>query len=450
MKRILTPVFLTLFALLIVSCDDEPLDEALQDANGDAGSGEVTPGGNFTATIDGNSFVADGAIAITLYNGEIVQTSISGSNISGNSISLQISDEGVGSYTLSDPIDSDNPGDGFAMYAQLSTESFPYVTNINSTGTLEITEWDTQNLMVSGTFSFEAEREVENEDGSVTVETVNITDGEFSNVPLQMQGGEDPTDPETPDANFEVELDGDLYTGDIQAVNNEDGLQIATENGNNLFALQVFNPEVGSFDLGSEDEAVVYYTTDSEDENAPLYISTSGSITITSINFSNNTVSGTFTGTLQDSFTDQEIVMTNGVFENITFQSIAGSDSASALINGEDFEANTFAEGSIVGSDQVSLNFVSDLDNRIVLNIPLDPEVGTYSISENPPYSASYTADVDTDAEVTYDAQVGSGEIVITSFENDTVMGTFSFTGLADDDSGDTVTVTQGEFTYEF
>ncbi|HIB37440.1 DUF6252 family protein [Mesonia sp.] len=451
MKKILYPIFLALFTLMAVSCDNEPLEGDFADPNaGGSGGGSGTPGGNFTATIDGNSFVADGALAITQSTGNGVQTGITGVNLSGNSIAIQLLDEGVGSYVLSNLVDFDNPGDGTAMYAQLGTEGPPYTTNMNSTGTLEITEWDTQNMVISGTFSFQAEREIDNEDGSVTVETVEVTEGEFSNVPLQLEGGEEPTDPEPedPDALFEVELDGDLYTGTTQANINEDGFAVAATSGDQVFTLQVFDPVVGSFDLGAEDEAFILYDIDESNDESELYYSIEGTITISSIDYNNNLISGTFSGTLTEFISETQIQMTNGVFENISFSTEGPVDNASALVDGEEFVANTFAEGSLVGGDEVSLNFISDLDNSIVLNIPQNPEVGTYSISENPPYSASYIADLDTANEVVYDAQADSGEITITSFENNTVVGTFSFVGEAD--NGDTITITEGEFSYQF
>ena len=237
--------------------------------------------------------------------------------------------------------------------------------------------------------------------------------------------------------------------GNVLEINNEDGLQIGAKNGTILVSLQIFDPAIGDFDLGNEDEAIVYYTLDAEDEDAPLYISNSGTVTITSIDFSTNTVSGSFVGTVSDVFGDQsEVVMTNGVFENISFESVAGVDSATALVDGEQFQANTFAEASVEGSSEVTLNFVSDLDDRITITIPQQPEVGVYPISETPPYSASFTAFVDDPTEVNYEAQADSGEIEIISFENDIVTGTFSFTGVAD--NGDTITITEGEFTYEF
>ena len=457
MKKILYPVFFTLFALIASSCDNEPLEGEFGDLDG--GNGGGSNGGSFVATIDGNSFVADGAIAMTLNSGDMVQTTISGTNLSGNSISIQILSSGTGTYELSNPVDFDNPGDGTGMYAQLSSQSFPFVTTMNSTGTVEITEYDTDNLVVSGTFSFEAEREVENEDGSTDVETVSITEGEFTNIQLQIQGdgnggegsgGEGEGEGSGEDAIFQVELDEELFEGEeIQAVNNEDGLQIGAKNGTILVSLQIFDPAIGDFDLGNEDEAIVYYTLDAEDEDAPLYISNSGTITISSIDFSTNTVSGSFVGTVSDVFGDQsEVVMTNGVFENISFESVAGVDSATALVDGEQFQANTFAEASVEGSSEVTLNFVSDLDDRITITIPQQPEVGVYPISETPPYSASFTAFVDDPTEVNYEAQADSGEIEIISFENGIVTGTFSFTGVAD--NGDTITITEGEFTYEF
>ena len=56
MKKILYPIFLALFTLMAVSCDNEPLEGEFGDPNGPGGG---SSGGSFVATVDGISFVAD-------------------------------------------------------------------------------------------------------------------------------------------------------------------------------------------------------------------------------------------------------------------------------------------------------------------------------------------------------------------------------------------------------
>lgn len=185
MRKILHPVFLALFALIAISCDNEPLEGDFVDSSG--GSDTSTTSGSFEAIVDGNSFVAVGAIAITLYNEDMVQTSINGANLSGNSIGIQFSAADTGTYVISQPEDFDNPGDGYALYGELATQSMPYVTTVDAPGTLEITKYDTDNLLISGTFSFQAEREIENEDGTTSVELISITEGKFTDIELQIQ-----------------------------------------------------------------------------------------------------------------------------------------------------------------------------------------------------------------------------------------------------------------------
>jgi len=175
------PLILLLAIVSFVSCDNEPLEgefEATIPSNPNNDSNYT-----FKAVIDGEEFIADGALAITLINGELVQTSISGTSIDGTSISVAYIDNTTGTFELSDP----SEGDGYAMYSILNGQEAPYSTMpSNSTGSLEVKDYDEDGLLVSGTFSFQAEREVELEDGSTEIEIVSITEGEFEDVPLTI------------------------------------------------------------------------------------------------------------------------------------------------------------------------------------------------------------------------------------------------------------------------
>jgi hypothetical protein len=301
--------------------------------------------------------------------------------------------------------------------------------------------------VASGTFSYTVTHTIDDESGEEITETLTLTSGEFTNIPLTSD--ESPSDPTNPDAIFEVELDGELYTGDVQANLNDDGLAIVVTSGVEVFAILIYDPVVGSFDLGAEDEALLLYDLDEADDTSEAYSAISGTINITSINYNTNLVTGNFEGVIAEVISEETIEMTNGIFQNISFQTEAPTDNASALINGEEFVANTFGEGSLVGGDDITLNFLSDLDERITLTIPMDPIVGVFEISDNPPYSASYKVNAEDDDLPSFNAEAGSGNIEILSFDNGVVIGTFNFTGLADDGSGDTVEVTNGEFSYD-
>ncbi len=442
MKKILYPIFLALFTIMAFSCDNEPLEGEFGDPNG-SGSG----GGSFVATIDGNSFVADAPFAVGGQSNGISQLAINGINLSGNSIVIHIFSTGTGTYELSE-VEDFNDHNGYGTYIQPSSQSFPYRTNTNSTGTLQITDYDTENLVVSGTFAFQAEREVENEDGSIDIETVSITEGEFTDVPLQIDGdgtgvGEDPL--------FEVELDGELFEGSeiTDAVLNEDGLLISATQGNKLVGFQIYDPAVGVYDINADaEEGLVQYDADITDDESTVYISASGTLEITELDMANRIVSGTFSGTLQDLFMEEvDIEMTNGVFENISFSTDGPTNTGSAIIDGEDFNANVFPVVFVNGQIQVSLD--NDLNEDIVIYFPEDIATGTYSVGDGSlveDYSAAYNVE-EGGTTTEYHSVPDSGEIVVESFQNDIVSGTFSFT--VENDNGDTITITDGEFTVD-
>jgi len=429
MKKILYPIFFTLVALLSTSCDNEPLEGDFGDPNAD-----TTPNSNFQASIDGALFTAEASQAVS----QAGMTVVTGSTSNGQTINITFSGSETGTFSLGDAPDT-------GIYIAPGSTN-PFSTTVDATGQVTISDYNVTDGLISGTFTFSAERTVTGENGEDETQNAQITEGIFNNVVLESD--ENPDGPDVPDALFEVELDGELYTGDILANLNDDGLGVNVTSGVEVFAFIIYDPVVGSFDLGPDDEALLVYDVDNTDDESSAYSAVSGTINITSIDYNNNLVTGNFEGTIEDVLTGDTIEMTNGIFENISFQAEAPIDNASALVDGEEFVANTFADGFVVGDDDITLNFLSDLDERILITIPLEPTVGVFSISEIAPYTASYKVNAEDDTLPSFEAVAGSGEIEILSFENGVVSGTFNFNGLADDGSGDTVEITNGVFTY--
>ena len=427
MKKILYPIFLALFTLMAVSCDNEPLEGEFGDPNGPGGG---SSGGSFVATVDGSSFVADQAQAASAFE----TTTIMGARATGESISFVFSGTGTGTFDLG--------ATNLATYVAAGSTN-PYGS---TEGSITISEFT--NTSISGTFSFTAERVVTGEDGTEETQTVQITEGSFTNIPNNSGDGGGGSGE---DAIFEVELDGDLFESEqiVDAVLNEDGLLISATQGNKQVGFQIFAPSVGTFDINAETgEAIVLYDSDITDVESTAYASSSGTLEITELDMANGIVSGTFSGVLQDLFMQEaDIQMTNGNFENISFSTDGPTNIGSAVIEGDSFDANIFPVVFVNGQIQVSLD--NDLDEEIVLYFPESISTGTYSVTDGSlveDYSAAYNLG-NGGSTTTYHSVPDSGEIIVDSFQNDVVSGTFSFT--VENSNGDTISITQGEFTVD-
>ena len=261
---------------------------------------------------------------------------------------------------------------------------------------------------------------------------------------------EDPTDPEDPTeaAVFEVKKDGVLFVGEeVEASLNEDGLQIGAQSGFEVYALQIFAPEVGTFDFSTDTNGMFIYTPDVTSD-ALAYIMTTGTITITQINTTDNTVSGSFSGTLSEMFGEAEdIVLTEGIFVDVPFQAEAPQDSATATIGAESFNANTFA--TVSTGDVFVLSFMNNLQQAINLYLPQEIVVGEFEVTtQTEIYSAAFSY-FDGEQTQTYYSIPGSGSINITSVQNGIVTGTFSFEAALSTDPEQTMTISNGQFSMD-
>ncbi|WP_294818662.1 DUF6252 family protein [uncultured Flavobacterium sp.] len=261
----------------------------------------------------------------------------------------------------------------------------------------------------------------------------------------------EPTQPTGP-AIFKVDFSGSTYTADeAQAVVTANSIMISGIKANgSVFALSVPGSTTGTYD-GADGVLMTYKPTVTSafmymNADPALEIETpTGSITITSINTAAQTISGTFnfTGYWSDEAANQpNIAFTNGSFQNIPYTGNVGPQPTSLFkvsIDGTQFTADealaTMGEGltNIVGLRGANNEYVA-----IVINAT---ESGTYTEEAIMSYAASE------DAEDVYSNLLteGNGTVTITiNTANNTISGSFSFTGV--NDAGEEKVFTNGTF----
>lgn len=415
----------------MVACDDEPLE-------GEFGETPDIGPSSFEVMIDSTQFTGS-QNSVTTSDGV---TAIKGANESGNSVNILISGAGLGTYQIGSTTEST------ALYFEAdNNEPYSYIDK-DTLGRVEITKYDAVAGVASGNFDFAAVKTYTDTSGTQITDTLEFNEGHFDNISLTTDAVNPPDEGPSPStSNFEVALDGELFTGQTtEAALNEEGLSIASNSGAQNMGLQVYNPEQGgTYDLNSEaTQALVLYDPDTGSEEI-AYASSAGSLTITSIDSTNQTVSGTFNGTLTEASGAQaDIEMTDGVFENIPYSGDSSQDEGSALVDGEAFEANVFP--TVTSGNQLTIVLDNDLDKKINLNLPVNNlEESTHTITASPDaYSADYIAEDNNGETVFFSSVADSGSIVISSLTSDRISGTFSFEG--ENDQGTTVDVTEGSF----
>ncbi len=180
-KQKLASSIVLLFSLfLMVSCTNEPVDPAvatqLAAANATANSGTTTTGGSlFKADFSGSTWNADSYQATMSSN----QIQINGIKTNGEGFVFTVNSSSVGTYPANVNILSYNPAGSLYGYSS---------NNVNNptedTGSITISNIDTVNKTISGTFNFK---------GYWTNNSVNnilpivFQNGVFQNVPYTNQ-----------------------------------------------------------------------------------------------------------------------------------------------------------------------------------------------------------------------------------------------------------------------
>lgn len=268
--------------------------------------------------------------------------------------------------------------------------------------------------------------------------------------PLLIGNEEEPTGP----AIFKVDFSGATYTADeAQAVVTGSSIMISGIKANgSTFAIMVPGTTTGTYDGGGVQFPMMSYkpTLTSPfmytNVDPSLEIEDpSGSVTITSINTTAKTISGTFnfTGYWGDETANQpNIAFTNGTFQNIPYTGNIGPQPTSLFkvaIDGTQFTADnalaTMGEGltNIAGFRGANNEYVAIVINATTSGTYTDEAIMSYAISEESEdvYSNLFTE--------------GNGTVTIQiNTTNHTISGTFSFTGV--NEAGQQKVFTNGTF----
>lgn len=281
--------------------------------------------------------------------------------------------------------------------------------------------------------------------------------------PAVVIGGENPgTNPNTP-AVFKADFNGQTYTtSTVIAELTDEGITIvATKPSGEMFAFVVNSTATGTYPANQN---LLSYTPANSEygywsiDVAGGVITDTGSITITSINTVNHTISGTFnfTGYWTDTADENApapINFTNGVFTNIAYQGSipnpnpGDEDTFFAKVDGAEFVENVIDVAQVSSEgfpDRISIVASKTSGERIGLLIDQDLEEGTYEIT------GPLTEDFVSATYINNGLQSAqSGSVTITSKTATRITGTFQFfaENFAETESSE---ITEGTFDVEY
>ncbi|RZJ66618.1 MAG: hypothetical protein EOO50_08820 [Flavobacterium sp.] len=295
-NKLLIGLFAFFTVLNFTACDVEPLDPNIivpepEDPNNpnpnDPGSFKVDFDGNTYTALTTQVFVSESSILLTALRAN------------GDSFGFIIDATQIGAYPANENLLAFNPSGSQYGYWSINPED-----DTANTGTITITEINTANHTISGTFNFTGYWSNTDE----TVAPKQFTNGIFTNLPYV-------TDSPTGDT-FTATVDGTAFTaGDIltaeTSVGGMDFISVAGQSGETAITVSVKSDiDTGSYPItGSPNTDMVQVVFTNPDGNGGL--ATTGTVIITEITA--DRVKGTFTATVVDG--TQTFQITNGTFD---------------------------------------------------------------------------------------------------------------------------------------
>lgn len=267
MKKIkfLSALIVLFSTFTFTSCDNEPIDSAIDPSSGGGSGGGG--GGSTTFKADFNGSTWNALTSQAIISGNIIQ--IAGIKSDGSSFGFLIDGSSLGTYPANENLLAFNPAG--SEYGYWSTN---IANPTEDTGSITITNIDTVNKKISGTFTFKGYWSNEEETG---VLPINFTNGIFTNVPYINNS-------ETGDTFFAKVggtefVDVDILTAEI-GVGTNDFISIAAQDANlNSMTVSVRSDKgVGTYAItGNISTDVVQAIYDFDDNS---YNAVSGSVTI--------------------------------------------------------------------------------------------------------------------------------------------------------------------------
>lgn len=456
-RYILQGLLLAFVAFQFTSCENEPLTGTFQQEE----ETNTPEEGQFVATIEGAQFVATTVSAVMTPDNKLT---VSGEKPNGERITLMVMDAAEGNFNITNGYTNPNYG----SYGDPSGNNiFPYksVDTLGGVGQLIITEIDTANKTVSGTFGFTGARLKRDGDGNVIldnqgtpiVETTAITNGAFEAITyiIDETGGGN----EDPENEFFAKVDGQDFMADNitvtePMVGNVHMIKVeATDAQGALIRLDIprFLGE-GTFDmvnLSDGTQLIGVYNAGGGGENLT---SNPGTITISEFNLETGVLKATFQFTATDPLNQEPDVVeiTEGNF-TVFFEGVPGANNAFfANIDGAPYEPEGITvETEIVNQYPRLIITTTRGDEKMVLSLPLTVSEDTYEmgteVTVGDEIVATYTPEVGTS--ITYVSDPGS--LVITGYDLDagTIEGIFNFTARDATSQDPTIyQITAGEF----
>ena len=423
--------------------------------------------GGFRADIGFNRFTADAAVG-TLSTSNVL--TITGSILeTGESIVLIVGNPDIGTFNLTAGLGTDNS----ASYFETATSnSYVSLGTSGASGQLNITEFDIENLKISGTFSFTGTRfatdatgnPILDAAGNPVIEDEEITNGIFNKISFTNEdqgGGGTPIN----DVFFAkvdgIDFDSESVTTTLNNVAGVSVVKIVAVNEEGEI-LRIDIPEdlgLGTYDmlaLSDGTKLIGLYNPASIGENLT---SNPGKITITRFNTFTGIIEATFNFTATDPLElDPTIAeITEGNFK-VDYISSPGDTvtSFTATIDGEVFGPDSIFVGESIFNGVSRFNITAIISNtgqKMGLFFPKNIEVGTYELTTslidgNEKFS-QYTPEIG--VSMTYISSPGSLTILDYDLGARIIEGTFSFSAIDQTSQDQTVyVVTEGEFTLEF
>ncbi|WP_116788813.1 DUF6252 family protein [Flavobacterium psychrotrophum] len=422
MKRLklLSSIMVLFMAIGFTSCDTEPVDPLLVGQNPD----DNTPA-SFQVDFSNATYRATSTTAVVT-NGVLT---ITATRDTGGVFTITVPatrgahTASVMTYTPSATI----PG----MYTNTSTS--------NVSGTVNIASINTTTHKVTGTFNFTGYWY----NPSANIPNLEFTNGIFTALPYTGDGV-------TGTASFAVKIDGAQYNASTYVATVGNGLTSITGfrgTGGEYVSIVLDAVTTGTYDA----RALMAYSPDGDEDNVYSNISlteedVSGTVTISQINTTNHTISGTFSFTgYRDGVANK--AFTDGKFENIPYTEAGTTPTDDVFRATVDGTAYTY-EGTdvvvgLVNDNQLTLQaFGDNHEIRLFMN---NLGVGTYPFSATPTATAKAWFTDSSDVETA----VSNGTLIITSKTSTRIAGTFSYT-VTNDAGVATHTVTAGSFDVEY
>ena len=445
------------------SCVNEPLEGDFPQDDGVLNIEE----GEFRANVGIGDF-STGLAAGVLSNTDLL--TITGTVLdTGESIVLTIENPGVGTFNITAGLGTQNSG----VYIQTNPEN-PFVSDgtFGVFGQLNITEFDTQNATVSGTFSFTGVRVVLDVDGNPvldsngqpTLETEEITNGIFNKIPYTTEdqgGGGTPITDEFFAKVDGVNFDTESVTTSLNTVAGVSVVKIVAVNELGEI-IRIDIPEdlgIGTFAMESLSDGTKLIGLFNPATVGENLTSNPGTINITRFNVFTGIIEATFEFTATDPLGQDPSIaeITEGSFK-VDYISSPGDTvtSFTAFIDGEFFGPDSIFVGETIFNGLSRFNItaiISDTGQKMGLFFPTDIEIGTYEMTTNlidgSEKFCQYTPEIG--ETITYISNPGT--LTISDYDQDAgfVEGTFTYTALdltAQDP--EIYQITEGEFTIEF